>query len=85
MAKRRSTSVRIAGAIVAGAATIGVIPMLPAVGKQSPPVGGNSPAKVAVCHKPGSPAQKTLMLPRPAVEAHIGHGDTPGPCPGTRP
>lgn len=32
--------------------------------------------KVAVCHK----NKKTLMLPESAVEAHLGHGDTLGPC-----
>lgn len=32
--------------------------------------------KVAVCHK----GKKTLMLPESAVDAHIGHGDTLGPC-----
>lgn len=33
--------------------------------------------KVAVCHK----GKKTLALPQPAVNAHLGHGDTLGPCP----
>ena len=36
-----------------------------------------------VCHKPGTPDQRTLMLPEPALRAHIGtegHGDTLGPC-----
>lgn len=32
--------------------------------------------KVAVCHK----SKKTLMLPESAVDAHLGHGDTMGPC-----
>lgn len=32
--------------------------------------------KVAVCHK----NKKTLMLPESAVDAHLGHGDTLGPC-----
>lgn len=32
--------------------------------------------KVAVCHK----GKKTLMLPESAVDAHMRHGDTPGPC-----
>ncbi len=85
MTRQKRTSVRIAGAIAAGAATLGIIPMLPAVGKQSPPVGEKSPARVAVCHNPGRPGQKTLTLPQPAAEAHIRHGDTPGPCPRTRP
>jgi hypothetical protein len=42
------------------------------------------PRTVLLCHKPGSPAQKTLALPSPAASAHYGHGDIPGPCPQTR-
>lgn len=45
--------------------------------EQSP---GEPGDKVAVCHKPGTPAQKTLFLPPPAARAHMGHGDTPGAC-----
>ena len=33
-----------------------------------------------LCHKPGTPAQKTLVVDDPAVDAHINHGDTFGPC-----
>ena len=29
-----------------------------------------------VCHK----GKKTLELPREAVQAHLDHGDRPGPC-----
>lgn len=32
--------------------------------------------KVPVCHK----NKKTLMLPGSAVDAHLAHGDTMGPC-----
>ena len=32
--------------------------------------------KVTVCHK----NKKTLVLPESAVSAHLGHGDTYGPC-----
>ena len=76
--RNRRMTLRIAGAIVGGAATIGLLPMLPAVGQQSPPVGGNSQVRVAVCHQNG----KTLNLPAPAAEAHLRHGDTAGPCVG---
>jgi hypothetical protein len=34
----------------------------------------------AVCHKPGTPAEKTLHLPQAAVPGHLGHGDYPGAC-----
>jgi len=41
-----------------------------------------SPERVTICHKPGTPAQKTLSLPSPAVGAHLAHGDALGPCGG---
>lgn len=45
---------------------------------------GNEPSgggeKVLVCHKPKKNAH-TLSLPPSAVPAHLGHGDTLGPCP----
>ena len=75
--RNRKMTLRIAGAIVGGAATIGLVPMLPAVGQQSP-VGEQSPARIAVCHK----GNKTLTLPAPAADAHLRHGDTAGRCPG---
>ncbi len=79
--KYRKGSLRLVGAIAAGAASAVVFPMLPAVGQHSPPVGQQSPARVQVCHKIGTPAQKTLTLPQPAADAHARHGDAPGPCP----
>jgi hypothetical protein len=39
-----------------------------------------APNKVTICHKPGTPAEKTMQVPSQAVAAHIGHGDTMGPC-----
>ena len=36
--------------------------------------------KVTICHKPGTPAEKTKEVPAQAVASHIGHGDTMGPC-----
>ncbi len=78
---RRAMSVRIGGAIAAGAALAAIVPALPAVGRQSPPVGEQSPPRVTICHKPGTPAEKTLILPEAAVRAHLGHGDALGSCP----
>ena len=43
------------------------------------PVDGGGKAggdTVVVCHK----GKKTLELPREAASAHLGHGDTRGPC-----
>ena len=43
------------------------------------PIGGDGKAggdTVVVCHK----GKKTLELPRSAADAHLGHGDSRGPC-----
>ena len=36
---------------------------------------GNGQEKVTICHK-----GKTITVAEPAVPAHLGHGDTVGPC-----
>ena len=36
--------------------------------------------KVTICHKPGTPAEKTLTVPQSAVNGHLGHGDYLGEC-----
>ena len=36
--------------------------------------------EVTICHKPGTPAQKTLVIPIQALKGHLGHGDAMGPC-----
>jgi hypothetical protein len=38
------------------------------------------PEKFPICHKPGTPAEKTLYLPESALRGHLGHGDTLGEC-----
>ena len=47
--------------------------LLSACGSYGPP--GQGGEKVAVCHK-----GKTLWIAEPAVDAHLKHGDTLGPC-----
>jgi hypothetical protein len=37
--------------------------------------------EVAICHKPGTPAQKTLFIVEQALEGHLRHGDALGECP----
>jgi len=54
--------------------TINVTPSPTAFG---PPIEGG---KVLVCHKPGR-NQHTLSISVSALPAHLGHGDTLGPCP----
>jgi hypothetical protein len=44
------------------------------------PASAGPPRKVVICHKPGTPAQKTMSVPRQAVPGHLGHGDYLGPC-----
>jgi hypothetical protein len=43
-----------------------------------PPGGPHTP--VTICHKPGTPAEHTLVVDDDAVPGHLGHGDTLGPC-----
>lgn len=38
---------------------------------------------VTLCHKPDGPNPRTITVASPAVPAHLGHGDTLGPCEGT--
>lgn len=35
---------------------------------------------VTLCHKPGTPAERTLVVPTSAAPGHMGHGDTTGAC-----
>lgn len=36
--------------------------------------------RVTICHKPNTPAQKTLVIPCHALAGHVRHGDTIGAC-----
>jgi hypothetical protein len=54
-------------------------------GKKGNGAGKQKRQKVTLCHQPGTPAQQTLVVPAPAVPAHLGHGDRLGPCEGTTP
>jgi uncharacterized protein DUF5666 len=42
--------------------------------------GGGEGGKVLVCHKPDKKGGHTLSISSSAVPAHLGHGDTLGPC-----
>lgn len=44
-------------------------------------IASNVTDKVTICHKPGTPAEKTMTIPDNAVPGHVGHGDTIGACP----
>ena len=45
--------------------------------------GGHTP--VTICHKPGTPAEHTIVVDDDAVPAHLAHGDYLGPCQETPP
>jgi hypothetical protein len=36
--------------------------------------------RVTICHKPGTPAQKIMVIPIQALAGHLGHGDKIGAC-----
>src|SRR5262249_13581384 len=40
------------------------------------------PTQVTICHQPGTSAEQTQTIPISALEGHLGHGDTEGPCGG---
>lgn len=41
---------------------------------------GEGHTPVTICHKPGTPAEQTLVVDDDAVSAHLGHGDYLGAC-----
>jgi hypothetical protein len=49
-------------------------------GKARSEAKGKGQAKVTLCHKPGTPAEHTIVVAEPAVAAHLAHGDTLGAC-----
>lgn len=42
--------------------------------------GQGPPEKETICHKPGTPAEKTMEAPPSALSGHLNHGDERGPC-----
>jgi hypothetical protein len=55
-------------------------PPQPTATPAPPPAPGGGGGMVTICHKPGTPAQQTLTIPESALQAHLNHGDTLGPC-----
>lgn len=60
----------VAGCVVAGALVLGGGPAFAQYGH----------VPVVVCHKPGTPAEKSLTVDESAVPGHVGHGDYLGEC-----
>jgi hypothetical protein len=48
-----------------------VIPTLPPPSREG---------MVTICHKPGTPAEKTMTIPQSALPGHLAHGDYEGEC-----
>ena len=69
-----------AGAILGGAAVLALGLGAAALAGDHPPGGGHDP--VTICHKPGTPAEQTLVVDDNStqLEGHLDHGDTIGPC-----
>ena len=42
---------------------------------------GATDDEVTICHKPGTPAEKTMTVSDSELSGHLGHGDTIGACP----
>lgn len=38
--------------------------------------------KVLICHKPGTPQEKEMLVSQKSVDGHLGHGDDLGGCNG---
>ena len=56
--------------LIAGTAIASVIPSRVLAQQQ----------KVTICHKPGTPAEKTMEVPPSALHGHLRHGDRLDPC-----
>ncbi|MEK7311915.1 MAG: DUF5666 domain-containing protein, partial [Chloroflexota bacterium] len=46
----------------------------------TPAAGGGEGDKVTICHKESGKNPHTITVSRSALDAHLGHGDTLGPC-----
>jgi len=58
--------------------------MFVTVATKAPPTPTATAEKwVTICHKPGTPAEKTMNVPQSAVNGHQGHGDYLGECQAT--
>lgn len=68
--RSRRSALKALGGALAGGATLLLGTRVEAAAKD----------KVAICHKPGTPAQQTVEVPNAAVAGHLGHGDYLGPC-----
>ena len=67
---RKHSARFVAGVVVAGVLVLGGGPAFAQYGH----------VPVTVCHKPGSPAEKSLTVDESAVPGHLGHGDYLGEC-----
>jgi hypothetical protein len=59
-------------------AILALIALLPTVTNAQ----AGPPEQVTICHRPGMTAEQTKMIPSTALDDHLGHGETEGPCDG---
>ena len=57
-----------------------VVPPPPPAPPVPPPPHDDQNDKVTICHKPNSKNPHTITISRSALQAHLNHGDTIGPC-----
>jgi hypothetical protein len=58
--------------------TLGACSDLPSGAVPAQP--GAEDSLVTICHKPGTPAQKTMAVAVESLDGHLAHGDTVGSC-----
>lgn len=75
--RKVSTTVAIVTVVLAAVGFWLALPWLTANASEG---GGHDP--VTICHKPGTPAEHTIVVDDDAVEAHLAHGDYLGECQG---
>jgi hypothetical protein len=57
-----------------------VVPPPPPGPPVPPPPPDDQNDRVTICHKPNSRNPHTITISRSALQAHLDHGDTIGPC-----
>jgi hypothetical protein len=57
-----------------------LLPVPPPPEPAQPPQAPTGTDDVIICHKPGTPAEQTKVISASALQSHLDHGDTMGPC-----
>jgi hypothetical protein len=83
MRRREWLSLRTGLAAVLAVSSLGVFAAFGGAGLGSAIAQYEYDAKVTICHRTGSTSNpnETIRVSENAVDAHLAHGDTLGPCP----